>query len=51
MLSMVVGFKPKSLRDVLEYQNWENKFGNNTSGPAGKGVTARTPMPRARYHF
>ena len=50
-LSGVAGFKPKSLRVGLEYQYWENKFGNNTGGPAGKGATARTPMLRAEYHF
>ena len=50
-LSAVAGFKPKSLRVGLEYQYWQNKFGNDTNGPAGKGATARTPMLRAEYHF
>jgi hypothetical protein len=35
----------------FEYQYWKNKFGNPTSGAAGAGATARTPMIRAEYHF
>ncbi len=35
----------------LEYQYWRNKFGNDHSGPAGKGAFAKTPMLRAEYHF
>jgi nucleoside-specific outer membrane channel protein Tsx len=35
----------------LEYQWWKNKFGNPTSGAAGPGAYAKTPMIRAEYHF
>jgi nucleoside-specific outer membrane channel protein Tsx len=35
----------------LEYQYWKNKFGNNSSGAAGSGAFAKTPMIRAEYHF
>ena len=35
----------------LEYQYWKNKFGNDSSGPAGDGAFAKTPMIRAEYHF
>lgn len=34
----------------VEYQYWRNKFGNSAA-VAGKGVTAKTPMIRAEYHF
>ena len=35
----------------FEYQWWKNKFGNDSSGPAGSGAFAKTPMIRAEYHF
>lgn len=35
----------------LEYQYWKNKFGNDSSGAAGDGAFAKTPMLRAEYHF
>jgi len=35
----------------FEYQYWKNKFGNDASGPAGKGAFAKTSMIRAEYHF
>jgi hypothetical protein len=35
----------------IEYQYWKNKFGNPSSGPAGSGAFAKTPMLRAEYHF
>ncbi|BBP00961.1 outer envelope protein [Sulfuriferula nivalis] len=35
----------------LEYQYWKNKFGNDSSGAAGSGAFAKTPMIRAEYHF
>ena len=50
-LSGLLGAKPKSVKLGLEYQYWKNKFGNNASGPAGKGAFAKTPMIRAEYHF
>jgi hypothetical protein len=34
-----------------EYQYWKNKFGNDASGPAGKGAFAKTFMVRGEYHF
>ena len=49
-MAALTGSKGK-LKVGLEYQYWKNKFGNNTSGVAGKGATARTPMLRAEYHF
>jgi nucleoside-specific outer membrane channel protein Tsx len=42
---------PKTFKIGLEYQYWKNKFGNNSSGPAGSGAFAKTPMIRAEYHF
>jgi nucleoside-specific outer membrane channel protein Tsx len=43
---------PKSTFKVgLEYQYWKNKFGNDSSGPAGSGAFAKTPMIRLEYHF
>jgi hypothetical protein len=35
----------------IEYQYWKNKFGNPSSGAAGNGAFAKTPMLRAEYHF
>ncbi|MBC7916326.1 MAG: outer envelope protein [Rhodoferax sp.] len=35
----------------LQYQYWNNKFGNDASGLAGGGATAKTPMLRVEYHF
>ncbi|MBI3528471.1 MAG: outer envelope protein [Betaproteobacteria bacterium] len=43
---------PKDMFKVgLEYEYWENKFGNDHNGPAGDGAFAKTPMIRAEYHF
>ena len=41
----------KTAKVGFEYQYWKNKFGNDASGPAGKGAFAKTPMIRAEYHF
>ena len=41
----------KTFKVGFEYQYWRNKFGNDNSGPAGKGAIAKTPMIRAEYHF
>ncbi len=41
----------KTFKIGFEYQYWRNKFGNDNSGPAGKGAIAKTPMIRAEYHF
>ena len=43
--------KKNTFKVGLEYEYWKNKFGNNHSGPAGKGAFAKTPMIRAEYHF
>ena len=48
-LSKTAGIK--GVKIGLEYQYWKNKFGNDASGPAGKGAFAKTPMLRAEYHF
>jgi nucleoside-specific outer membrane channel protein Tsx len=50
-LSAAVGAAKNTFKLGLEYQYWRNKFGNPTSGIAGPGATARTPMVRAEYHF
>lgn len=51
-VSGLVGAKPKTLRAGLEYQYWENKFGNNNSNPIFLGgATANTTMVRMEYHF
>ena len=51
-VSGLVGAKPKTLRAGLEYQYWENKFGNNNSNAFYKGgATANTTMARVEYHF
>jgi nucleoside-specific outer membrane channel protein Tsx len=48
----VTGAAPKNTFKVgLEYQYWKNKFGNDSSGPAGSGAFAKTPMIRVEYHF
>jgi len=50
-VSPLIGAAPKSLKVGLEYQYWHNKFGNDSSGAAGPGAAANTPMVRAEYHF
>ncbi len=49
--SGLVGAGKNTFKLGLEYQYWKNKFGNNASGAAGSGATAKTPMIRAEYHF
>lgn len=49
--SPVLGASKNTFKVGLEYQWWKNKFGNDSSGPAGKGAFAKTPMIRAEYHF
>ena len=48
----------KTFKVGVEYQYWKNKFGNPTTavtdsstGKAGPGAFAKTPMIRAEYHF
>jgi nucleoside-specific outer membrane channel protein Tsx len=50
-LSSVLGAGKNTFKLGLEYQYWKNKFGNDSSGAAGSGAYARTPMIRAEYHF
>ena len=50
-ISGKIGAAPKTFKVGAEYQYWKNKFGNDASGPAGKGAFAKTPMLRAEYHF
>jgi nucleoside-specific outer membrane channel protein Tsx len=48
-VSPMIGAAPKSLKVGVEYQYWQNKFGNNSDKI--KGATANTPMVRVEYHF
>ncbi len=50
-LSSVLGAGKNTFKLGLEYQYWKNKFGNDSSGAAGSGAYAKTPMIRAEYHF
>jgi len=58
----VTGGSLNGLQVGLEYEYWQNKFGNDASHPydptsfagvfnAGKGAFAHTPMIRVDYHF
>jgi len=47
----VMGGPERTFKVGLQYQYWKNKFGNDASGAAGPGATAKTPMIRAEYHF
>jgi nucleoside-specific outer membrane channel protein Tsx len=57
-LSSSVNASKNTFKVGFEYQYWKNKFGNPTTsvtdsstGKAGQGATAKTPMIRAEYHF
>jgi len=50
-LSNAISVGKNTFKVGLEYQYWKNKFGNDSSGPAGSGAFAKTPMVRAEYHF
>jgi nucleoside-specific outer membrane channel protein Tsx len=50
-LGSVMGMGKGTLKAGLEYQYWNNKFGNSHTGAAGSGAQASTPMFRAEYHF
>jgi hypothetical protein len=50
-MSPLVGAGKNSFKLGLEYQYWNNKFGNNHKGAAGPGAAAKTPMIRVEYHF
>jgi nucleoside-specific outer membrane channel protein Tsx len=44
--------QPKNrFRVGLEYEFWNNKFGNTRATTGGRGQRASTPMVRAEYHF
>jgi len=44
--------QPKNrFRLGLEYQFWNNKFGNTAATTGNRGQRASTPMVRAEYHF
>ena len=47
----ITGLAKNTFKVGLEYQYWNNKFGNSHKGPAGEGALAKTPMVRAEYHF
>jgi len=50
-LGRVLGGPKGTFKVGIEYQWWKNKFGNDSSGAAGSGAFAKTPMLRAEYHF
>jgi nucleoside-specific outer membrane channel protein Tsx len=47
----VLGGPKDTFKIGLEYEYWENKYGNNHKGAAGDSAFAKTPMIRAEYHF
>ena len=49
--SAAMGHKKGMFRIGVEYQYWNNKFGNTASLTGGNGYRAKTPMIRAEYHF
>ncbi len=46
-----MGAAKNTFRIGLEYQYWNNKFGNTSATTGGKGYRASTPMLRAEFHF
>jgi nucleoside-specific outer membrane channel protein Tsx len=50
-ISSIFNSKTKSFRIGLEYQYWNNKFGNTAAITGGRGYRAKSPMIRAHYHF
>lgn len=50
-LGMSMGYAKNKFRVGVEYQYWNNKFGNTAATTGGKGYRAKTPMIRAEYHF
>lgn len=49
--SSALGYRKKAFRIGIEYQYWNNKFGNTSATTGGRGFRASTPMLRAEYHF
>ena len=50
-ISSHIGQPKNRFRVGLEYQFWNNKFGNTRYTTGGRGQRASTPMVRAEYHF
>lgn len=50
-LSADLGQPKNRFRVGIEYQFWNNKFGNTRYTTGGRGQRASTPMVRAEYHF
>ncbi len=48
---LAMGYGKNKFRIGLEYQYWNNKFGNTSATTGGQGYRARTPMIRAEVHF
>ena len=46
-----MGYKKNVFKAGVEYQYWNNKFGNTSATTGGQGQRAKTPMIRAEYHF
>jgi hypothetical protein len=46
-----LGTAKNTFRVGVEYQLWNNKFGNIAMTTGNKGQRASTPMVRAEYHF
>jgi hypothetical protein len=46
-----LGRKKNMFRIGIEYQYWNNKFGNTSLKTGGQGFRAKTPMIRAAIHF
>ena len=46
-----LGHRKNLFKVGLEYQYWNNKFGNTSATTGGQGYRAKTPMVRAEYHF
>lgn len=49
--SSALGYRKNAFRIGIEYQYWNNKFGNTWQVTGGRGFRAKTPMLRAEYHF
>ncbi|MGZ8289794.1 MAG: outer envelope protein [Telluria sp.] len=50
-IGTVMGYSKNKFRIGVEYQYWNNKFGNTSATTGGNGYRAKTPMIRAEYHF
>jgi hypothetical protein len=50
-MAPMLGTAKNAIQVGVGYNYWKNKFGNDTSGPAGSGATANTPNLKFEYHF